>query len=83
MIVGDGALYTKKNIKLMQGMKWISRVSLSITEAKILVNEISSKDFSKSEIAGYSWYYTKSNYGEVEQRWLLVESEKRNRVNAS
>jgi transposase len=38
MIVGDSALYTENNLKLMSGMEWLSRVPLSIKEAKNLVS---------------------------------------------
>ncbi len=77
MIVSDSALYTEKNLKLMAGMEWLSRVPLSIKEAKSLVSELSSSDFTTSELSGYSWYEGTSNYGGVEQRWLVVESHHR------
>ena len=77
MIVGDSALYTENNLKLMSGMEWLSRVPLSIKEAKNLVSELSSSDFIPSSLEGYSWYEVRNNYAEIEQRWLIVESEKR------
>ena len=77
MIVSDSALYTEKNLKLMAGMEWLSRVPLSIKEAKSLVSELSLSDFTTSELSGYSWYEGISNYGGVEQRWLVVESHHR------
>jgi transposase len=79
MIVSDSALYTEKNLKLMSGIEWLSRVPLSIKEAKNLVSELSSSDLTNSELSGYSWYEVSSNYGGVEQRWLVVESEKRSK----
>ncbi len=42
MIIGDSALYTGKNLKLMEGMEWLSRVPLSIKEAKNFVSELQS-----------------------------------------
>ncbi|ELS44670.1 transposase [Microcystis aeruginosa FACHB-905 = DIANCHI905] len=68
LIVGDSALYSKENLKLMREMRWLSRVPFSIKEAQKLVD---------SEIPGYSWRETSSNYGGIEQRWLLVESQAR------
>ena len=77
LIVGDSALYSKENLKLMKEMRWLSRVPLSIKEAQELVDSISEKELTDSEIPGYSWRETSSNYGGIEQRWLLVESQAR------
>jgi transposase len=77
MIVGDSALYTENNLKLMTGIEWLSRVPLSIKEAKTLVSELSSLDFTASSLEGYSWYEVSNNYAGIEQRWLVVESQKR------
>jgi transposase len=40
LIVGDSALYSKENLKLMREMRWLSRVPLSIKEAQELVDSI-------------------------------------------
>ncbi len=77
MIVGDSALYTENNLKLMSGIEWLSRVPLSIKEAKNLVSELSESDLTPSSLEGYLWYEVRNNYAEIEQRWLIVESEKR------
>ena len=77
MIVGDSALYTENNLKLMSGIEWLSRVPLSIKEAKNLVSELSESDLTPSSLEGYSWCEVRNNYAEIEQRWLIVESEKR------
>lgn len=77
MIVGDSALYTENNLKLMRGMEWLSRVPLSIKSAKNLVSKLSESDFTPSSLEGYSWCEVSNNYAEIEQRWLIVESEKR------
>ncbi|MDJ0649590.1 MAG: IS1634 family transposase [Xenococcaceae cyanobacterium MO_188.B19] len=76
-IVGDSALYSKDNLGLLKQIKWLTRVPLSIKEAKNLVNEVSSSELSKSELPGYSFVEKTSNYGGVPQRWLVVESETR------
>ncbi len=77
MIVGDSALYTENNLQLMSGMKWLSRVPLSIKSAKELVNKVSAKELKKSKLEGYSWQEVESEYAGIKQRWLLVESQKR------
>jgi transposase len=61
----------------MREMRWLSRVPFSIKEAQKLVDSISEKELTDSEIPGYSWRETISNYGGIEQRWLLVESQAR------
>jgi transposase len=75
--VGDSALYSKDNLGLLRQIKWLTRVPLSIKEAKNLVHEVSSSEFSKSELPGYSFVEKTSNYGGITQRWLVVESEAR------
>ncbi len=76
-IVGDSALYSKDNLGLLRQIKWLTRVPLSIKEAKNLVQELSSLEFEKSEIEGYSFVEKNSNYGGIPQRWLVVKSEAR------
>ncbi|MGB5632357.1 MAG: hypothetical protein WBM44_20140 [Waterburya sp.] len=38
-----------------------------------MVNEVSSSEFSKSEITGYSFVEKTSNYGGIPQRWLVLK----------
>ncbi len=76
-IVGDSALYSKDNLELLKQIKWLTRVPLSIKEAKNLVITVSEKEFKNSEIHGYSWVERESNYGGIRQRWLVVKSEAR------
>lgn len=64
-IVGDSALYSKDNLELLREIQWLTRVPLSIKEAKNLVNELSSSEFSQSEIPGYSLVEKNSNYGAI------------------
>ena len=42
-----------------------------------MVQELSSLEFEKSEIEGYSFVKKNSNYGGIPQRWLVVKSEAR------
>jgi transposase len=77
IMVADSALYSESNLKLMSNMKWISRVPLSIKQAKNLVKEFTTKELKPSEIKGYSYQESKVTYGGIEQRWLLVESGER------
>ncbi len=76
-IVGDSALYSKDNLELLKQIKWLTRVPLSIKEAKNLVSNLSDSELTNSEIPGYSWVEKESNYGGIPQRWLVVKSEAR------
>ncbi len=76
--MADSALYSQDNLLLIKDLKWITRVPLSIKAAQHFVTEITEKELVKSsENPGYSFVTKTSNYGGIEQRWLVVESEKR------
>ena len=77
MIVADSALYTAKNLQLMSSLQWLSRVPLSLGKAKELVNNVLEKELTQSSIEGYSWKEELITYAEIQPRWLLVESQKR------
>ena len=77
LMVADSAFYTQENIGNLKNMRWISRVPLTVKNAKKLVSEIESDQFTKSQLTGYSYLEVKNNYGGIEQRWVVVESEKR------
>ncbi len=76
-IVGDSALYSKDNLELLKQIQWLTRVPLSIQEAKNLVSTLKDSEFTNSEIPGYSWVERESNYGGIPQRWLVVKSKAR------
>ncbi|MDF5721503.1 MAG: IS1634 family transposase [Rhizonema sp. PD37] len=80
IMVADSALYSVNNLKLMENIKWISRVPLSIKKAKNLVKALTSIELNKSEIKGYSYQEQTVTYGGIKQRWLLVESEERKKA---
>ena len=77
LMVADSALYTASNIQLLSEIQWLSRVPLSLAEAKNLVSQLPDSEFIKSQIEGYSFTVKRSNYANVEQRWLVVESQAR------
>lgn len=78
--VADSALYTAENIGAMEGMKWITRVPLSLKEAQNKIIEIEDKEWEQSEIKGYRIATKSSEYGNIKQRWLVVESEIRKKA---
>ncbi|RUS93440.1 IS4 family transposase [Dulcicalothrix desertica PCC 7102] len=77
LVVADCALYTEQNIEKMSGIKWLSRVPLSINEAKLLVSTIPESEFLECELKGYLYVAKRVTYAGVEQRWLVVQSQER------
>jgi len=75
LCIADGALYGADNINAMKDLQWLTRVPLSIKEASTLVNEV--VKLKPSSLEGYKLAESSSEYGEVPQRWVLIESEQR------
>jgi transposase len=73
--VADAALYSEKNLVTMTGLKWLTRVPLSIKAAGELVE--STTVLQASKLRGYSTAEFISEYAGVRQRWILVESQAR------
>lgn len=79
LLVVDSKLYNKDNLSLLGGKEqlgWITRVPNSLKVVKDLVAHLDKK--SLKSLSGYEKYqYTEvgSNYGEVNQRWLILQSE--------
>ena len=77
LMVADAALYTQENLQILGEVKWLARVPLTIKAAKKLVTEADTKNFISSEQVGYRYLEVKQNYGDIEQRWLVIESQER------
>ena len=77
LIVLDSAFYSQENVQSCQSISWLSRVPLTVKAAWKLVQEVSREELKASELKGYSYKEVRKNYGGIEQRWLVVESEKR------
>ena len=75
--VADSALYTADNLEGMKGLKWITRVPLSIKEAQNKILEIEQNEWIDSRISGYKIASREGEYGNIKQRWLIIESELR------
>ena len=73
--VADSALYTKDKLLKQTDYLWLSRVPETITQARELVERAANKIEWTLREKGYKTSCFSSNYGEVEQRWLLVYSE--------
>lgn len=84
-MVCDSALYSQENLKLIEHLKWISRVPMTIKRAKELVQSVDIEEISLEErekraainLSGYKWKEEIVNSGGIKQIWLVVESQKR------
>ena len=74
LMVADSALYTAPNLEMLTNLRWLTRVPLSLKQAQQLVSQLNESEFHESSVTGYRWSEHKSNYGGIEQRWLVVES---------
>jgi transposase len=71
--VADSELYTRETIRaISDSMKWITRVPQKLIEAKQILQDTSPLEELE---AGYFGKEFTSDYGSIEQRWLLVYSE--------
>lgn len=77
LCVADSALYTADNLIAMKQLKWLTRVPLTLAQAKQVLLEIQANEWRTSSHKGYRIAERRSHYGGVEQRWLIVESEQR------
>jgi transposase len=74
--IADAALYTAETIQSLDEQKqlFISRAPQKLKQVKEAIAQQHTLDF-KTLDNGYSGAWLESDYGEVKQRWLLIESE--------
>ncbi|EAM47649.1 IS1634-like element ISCwa1 family transposase [Crocosphaera watsonii] len=85
IMVCDSALYGQENLQLIQHLKWITRVPMTIKKAKELVQNIEVKEVKDEDkekrsdlnLESYTWKEEIVTYGGIKQTWLIVLSEKR------
>lgn len=75
--VRDSAGYTEDTIKaISDDYKWISRVPETITDAKEMLESVDMEKTCSTSLNGYRIFSTEMEYGGVNQRWIVVFSEK-------
>ena len=74
--IGDSALYTKDIIQAIneQNRIFITRVPAVLSQAKQLINNIKDHDL-VDFTENYKGCWIDSNYADVKQKWLLIQSE--------
>jgi transposase len=72
--VADSAIYSNDNLKhLGQSITWITRVPATIGQVKDLLD--ADIEMVPCQDSRYSCYLTSSDYGGVEQRWVVYQSQ--------
>ena len=78
LFVADSALYSADSLRRMGDLRWLTRVPLTLAEAKRVLSEIEEDAFEESTLSGYRIAEVSSAaYAGIPQRWLIVESEAR------
>jgi transposase len=77
LYVADSALYSEENLQQLSGLRWLTRVPLTLKGASELVNQLSESALQTTDLKGYRVATVCSDYGGVRQRWLVVESQER------
>ncbi len=85
IMVCDSALYSQENLQLIQHLKWITRVPMTIKKAKELVQNVEIEETKNAEqkkksdisLEGYTWKEEIVIYGGIKQTWLIILSDKR------
>ena len=69
-MVTDSAFYTQENIQIVDKLKWLSRLPLTVKAATLSAKYVENKDLVTSQIPGFNNVEIKQNYAVVEQRLL-------------
>src|SRR5215218_7596632 len=78
LFVADSAPYSANDLAALNHLRWLCRVPQTIKEAKTLLEEIPEESIiTESAPETYRLAETKSEYGGVKQRWVVVESPER------
>ncbi|XGW00620.1 MAG: IS1634 family transposase [Leptolyngbya sp. BL-A-14] len=77
LYVADAALYSEENLQQLSGLRWLTRVPLTLNTAAALVNQVSESAFERTALEGYRIATVCCDYGGVRQQWFVVESQER------
>ena len=73
--VADNGIYSESNIRQLNeaGVKWVSRVSETSTEAKTVLQE-GSQDWQRSEDGSMQWFCRQMELPQGSERWVIVRT---------
>jgi transposase len=77
LFVVDSSLYAAENLQQLGQLRWLTRVPLTLKQAKLALHEVAEDDWMDSGLVGYRLVERCSHYAQVEQRWFIVESQQR------
>jgi transposase len=78
VFVMDASFYTQPNLQQVGSLGWLSRVPLTLKAAQALVqSEVSLLSEVPCDSLDYRMWEVEPTYGEVAQRWVLIESQHR------
>ncbi|MBE9077604.1 IS1634 family transposase [Romeria aff. gracilis LEGE 07310] len=78
IFVMDAAFYSEPNLQQVGSLGWLSRVPLTLSAAQDLVHcEVTTLVEVPTGRKDYRMWEVEQTYGEVPQRWILVESQTR------
>ena len=72
--MSDSVLYSEENLQALRGLQWLTRVPLRLKAAQEAVSNLSIDAFQASQAKGYRFTTLCSDYGQVQQRWVVFES---------
>ena len=73
--VADNGIYSESNMRQLNaaGVKWVSRVSETSTEAKTVLHE-GSQDWQRSEDGSIQWFCREMELPQGSERWVIVRT---------
>lgn len=74
LLVADSALYSEANLQRLGGLKWLTRVPLTLTEAQAVIQTYPASALQAAQQEGYRFGALCSRYGEIPQLWVVVEN---------
>lgn len=80
LYVADSVLYSDENLQQLSGLRWLTRVPLTLRMASDLVNQLSEFALAPTRLEGYRIAAVCCDYGGVQQRWFVVESQERKKA---
>lgn len=75
LFVADSALYSEPNLQALSDLRWVTRVPLTLKDAKSVLDSVPGDAFVDSSLPGYRIAEHNSDYAGVAQRWLIIESD--------
>jgi transposase len=78
VFVVDAAFYSAVNLQQVGELEWLSRVPQTLKAAQHLIDsDVTSLVEQPCQLEGYRLWQHRQTYGDIEQRWILVESQHR------